>query len=226
MSSSDAILALCVTALTGNTVAGSRVFAPRDLPTWDGDLPVLFVSADDEDGSTISQSVGYPQFDVVTSVRVVGRVRVEAADDDAAGAQASAALGTLRDQIKRAVITDRGMMGPQGPVQAYLSFRARKEYGGPASNAHHAQVVVEFGIQHYQGPDDFGIDEGDDLEQIDVTTVPPSGEMDRDGLAPLSWGGAPIKWTTDQILTFGIDPDPDDPTAPLAIELRVTDLNA
>ena len=170
MSSSDDILALCVAALRGKTDAASRVFAPRDLPTWDGDLPVLFVSADDEDASTISGPIGYPQFDVVTTVRVVGRVRVESEDDDAGGAQASAALGTLRDQIKRAVITGRGMMGPQGPVQAYVWFRARKEYGGQASNAHHAQVVVEIGIQHYQGADDFGGAIGDDLNEIRVTT--------------------------------------------------------
>ena len=172
---SDQILTLVQSALAGNTDAGANVFTPGGIPTWDGDLPVLLLYCDDEQGQTISGTVGYPQFDVVSTVKIEGRVQVGASNDDAGTAATSVALGTLRDQIKAAVINGPGLMAPLGPVQAFRWFRATKDYSDAGTAKHVGQITVEIGVEHYQGADDFFNAPNVDLRQVHATVAAPDG---------------------------------------------------
>lgn len=183
---SDQILVLVRTALLNKTDAGAKVFTPGGIPTWDGDLPVLLLYCDDEQGQSISGTVGYPQFDVVATVKVLGRVAVGATNDDAGTAIVSTALGRLRDQIKAAVINGPAMMAPLGPVQAFRWFRATKDYSDADTAKHTGQITVEIGVEHYQGADDFYVDDGDTLSQVVVRAGPDDAVLTSDDDVPLT----------------------------------------
>lgn len=167
---------LAVAALLGKTNAASRVYSPRRLPTSDGvGMPMLLVDCDMESGSSVSGTVGYPAFNVETTLRVTARTQVSATGDDGGTMQLSAALGVLRDQIKAAVINGPDLMAPLGPVQAFSRFTSRKEYGEPDAAFHTGQVVVEIGVQHYQSGSDFYVDEGVSLQRVQAIVDMPDG---------------------------------------------------
>lgn len=173
---SDDILDLVVQALIGRTAAGTRVYSPRRLPTTDAmTFPLLMCDCDVESGSSVSGSVGYPAFNVETTVRIIGRAQALAAGDDDGSAQLSAALGALRDQIKAAVINGPDLMAPLGPVQAFSRFTSRKQYGETEDRLHNGDVVVEIGVQHYQSGADFFVDAGVALKQVRAIVDMPSG---------------------------------------------------
>ena len=69
---SAAIRQMVVTALTGTTSAGDRVFSPRDWSTSPDMYPVLLVQTPFEQKK--SQGRNTPAFTTLTTVRITGRV--------------------------------------------------------------------------------------------------------------------------------------------------------
>lgn len=183
MTTSAALRTIAISALTGTTAAGSSVFSPRDIPTWDQSYPMLIVTTDDEDGEGLGRN-GAPQFNVTATLRVVARVEASAEDDDLGAAECYAQLETLRDQIKAAVINYPALMRE---LQQFSSFRSRMQVGGKEDSAfHQGQLVVEVGMEFYQGPDDFyqpptsaleivsaGMTVADGTQQLGATIVLP-----------------------------------------------------
>lgn len=152
MTTSATLRAIALTALAGSTTAGSNVFSPRDIPTWDGSYPMLIVTTDDEDGDSHGRN-GPPQFTVTATLRVIARVEQAAEDDDLGATLVLAELETLRDQVKTAVINYPALMVE---LQQFSFFRARMRTTGKEDTAlHQGEVVVEIGLEFYQGPEDF-----------------------------------------------------------------------
>ncbi|AUT47010.1 hypothetical protein [Achromobacter sp. AONIH1] len=152
MTTSVDLRLLAVDALKDATTAGANVYSPRDLATWDGDYPMLVVTAPQEDGQGLGR-IGAPQFNVTTTLRVLGRVQRAAEDDDQAAARLYEDLEAMRDQVKRAIINHPAIMGL---LQQYPFFRsAIDEAAREDSGLHQGQVVVDIGMEFFQGPDDF-----------------------------------------------------------------------
>lgn len=100
---SAAIRQMVVTALTGTTSAGDRVFSPRDWSTSPDMYPVLLVQTPFEQKK--SQGRNTPAFTTLTTVRITGRVQEYDGDTVDDGAmRAELALESLREQVERAVI--------------------------------------------------------------------------------------------------------------------------
>lgn len=172
MTTAAQLRAIAVDALTGTTDAAENVFSPRDIPTWDGTYPMLIVVTDDEDGESLGRN-GPPQFNVTSTLKVLGRVEQAAQDDDVGAALVYGALETLRDQIKAAVINYTPLMSQ---LQQFSFFRARMQVGGKEDAAQHqGQVVVEIGMEFFQGPDDFNQPTLVAFEEVDLTISEPDG---------------------------------------------------
>ena len=149
MTTSVDLRLLAVDALKDATTAGANVYSPRDLATWDGDYPMLVVTAPQEDGQGLGR-IGAPQFNVTTTLRVLGRVQRAAEEDDLAAAKLYEDLEALRDQVKRAIINHPTIMGL---LQQYPFFRsAIDEAAREDSGLHQGQVVVDIGMEFSKGP--------------------------------------------------------------------------
>lgn len=161
---------LVVAALTGATTAGTNVFSPLDWPTWSGDYPVLMVTTPDEDAESLGRN-GAPQFTVTSTLRVTARVNAEDVANDQGAAAAYAALEVLRDQIKVAVINYTPLMQL---LQQFPFYRTRMRVGAEGEQ-HLGEVVVDIGLEFYQGPEDFYPIPTVPLTGVDVTFVEPDG---------------------------------------------------
>lgn len=177
MTTGTALLALCTPLLTGTTNAGARVYTPADIPSVDGEYPMLLVDMDEESGESLG-NIGGPQFVVTHTLRVEGRVGAPAASDDLGAAAAYAAVNTLRDQILAAILGGAGvaaLLAPSGPVQEFAGYRAEKGRSDATAGRHYAKVVVTFDIAVRADLRDFGGVTTVPLENVHVTTGVPSG---------------------------------------------------
>lgn len=170
MTTTAELRTLVVSALGGATSAGSNVFSPLDMPTWNGEYPILFITTPDEDGESLGRN-GAPQFTVTATLRVVARVAQMAAGNDQGAALAYAALETLRDQIKVAVINYPPLMQQ---LQQFPYYRTRMDVKAEGEQ-HLGEVVVDIGLEFYQGPEDFYPIPIVPLDGVDVTFVEPDG---------------------------------------------------
>ncbi len=133
---------------------------------------MLLVLLGDEDGDSLGRN-GPPQFNVTATLRVVARVEQPAEDDDKGAALAYASLETLRDQIKAALINYTPLMEQ---LQQFPFFRSRIQVGGQEASAmHQGQLVVDIGLEFFQGPDDFCAPDTNQLSEIDIGFVVPDG---------------------------------------------------
>lgn len=172
MTTAAGVLALCIAPLIGATDAGSRVFSPLDIPTAEGEYPMLFVLLDDEDGESWG-NVGGPQFTVTGRLQITGRVEAVASNDDAGAALVYAALGQLRDQCKAAIF-NAGLLAPIGPVQEFAGFRSSMSRSDATSGKHGGQVVLSIDLKYLQDLSDFPTTPVP-LENVHITTNAPAG---------------------------------------------------
>lgn len=149
MTTSADITGLVVAALTGTTDAGANVFAPRDWPTWDGSYPVVLVSAPEETGESLGRNA--PQFTVTTTLRIEARRQLPATDSDVAAASLMDGLQGMREQVKQAVINSTALTAI---TQQYPFFRSHITTD-PSGDQHLGQMVMDLGVEFYQGPEDF-----------------------------------------------------------------------
>jgi hypothetical protein len=162
MTTSADITTLVVKALTGTTDAGKNVFAPRDWPTWDGSYPVVLVSAPEEDGASLGRNA--PQFTVTTTVRIEARRQLPATASDAAAASLMDGLQAMREQVKQAVINSPDLTKI---TQQYPFFRSRITTD-PSGDEHLGQMVMDLGVEFYQGPEDFWPIPLADITEMDI----------------------------------------------------------
>ncbi|SEJ21620.1 hypothetical protein SAMN04244572_03148 [Azotobacter beijerinckii] len=141
--------ALAAEALKGRTDAGLNVFSARTWPTWDGQYPLLYLHTPAEDMESLGRHA--PQFTVTATLKISARVRVPQQTDNAGAAQAQLALEQIQDQAKRALINNPALMSR---LQQFPFIRSEfREDGEGGSEL--AELVMEVGMEFYQGPEDF-----------------------------------------------------------------------
>ncbi|MBB4863349.1 hypothetical protein HNP46_002196 [Pseudomonas nitritireducens] len=155
---------LTVEALTGKTAAAARVYYARTWPTWNGLYPMLYLHAPTEDMESLGRN-GAPQFTVTVTIRISARVAVKHQPNNAGAVAAQVALEQLQEQIKRAVINYTPLMRQ---LQQFPFVRSEfKENGDGGDEV--AELVVDIGMEFYQGPEDFCPVDLDELQQLTIT---------------------------------------------------------
>lgn len=159
---SEVLRGLVVTALrNANTLAGDRVFAPRDWPVASKDMPALLVD-DEREESRSRGNAGFPAFHTTAFIVVDGRVEsVASGDPDAALAAVKADLATLRSQIKAAVMASYDIVRQVEQIAAVRSQVAVSA----ESKKHVGELRMEFAFVY---PEDFEPVITDELQGMDV----------------------------------------------------------
>lgn len=149
MTTSSDLRRLAAEALKDKTAAGANVFSPRTWSTWNGSYPLVYLNVSGEDMDSLGRHV--PEFTVTATLRVSARVSVKQLPNNAGAAQAQLELEALQDQIKRALINNPALMTR---IQQFSFVRSEfKEDGEGATEL--AELVMELGLEFYQGPEDF-----------------------------------------------------------------------
>lgn len=152
---SEVLRGLVVTALrNANTLAGDRVFAPRDWPVTSKDMPALLVD-DEREESQSRGNAGFPAFYTTATIMVGGKV--EGLDEMAVKAD----LSTLRGQIKTAVLTSYDIVRQVEQIAAVRSQVAVSA----ETKKHVGELRMEFAFTY---PEDFEPAIGDELQGMDV----------------------------------------------------------
>lgn len=166
----SAIRKMVVTALTGKTDAGERVYSPRDWPTSASLYPALLVQTPFDHKK--AQGRNTPAFTTLTTIRITGRVQeYDGEFDDDGAMRAEVALEDLREQIERAVINSYELTRK---IQKYAEIRSTINVDADGE-AHMGQLLYEIDIEYYQGPEDFYPVETVPLEGMDITIAMPDG---------------------------------------------------
>lgn len=160
----DVAVDLVVDAIkAGATMAGQNVFDPRSWPTELGDMPIVLVEMPSEEKAGHGRS-GAPMFTGVVTVPVIGRLTAKALAGDAAAPALRAALGVLQRQIERAVVNDYAL---RRAIQKHAFIRAKRQVSAEGEQLV-GQLAMEFGLEIYQGPEDFHPVEGEPLEELAI----------------------------------------------------------
>lgn len=160
---------LVIDALKNQTVAGDRVYSPRDWPTSEDMYPAILVQTPIDVKNSLGRNA--PQFTTVTTVRITGRLQELDDEEDNGALKAAESLESLREQVERAVINSYELTRQ---VQQFLQVRSTIDVDA-SGEGHLAQLLMEIDIEYYQGPEDFYPVETTDLEGIDVTLEMPDG---------------------------------------------------
>jgi len=137
-----AIRQLAVAAITGaGTYAGQRVFSPLTFATWDQIYPVVIVRTPREHKESLVR--GQPQFNVTTTISVVGRVQRNTEAD------AEADIETLGLQIEQALFGNYALVlatqqFPTVEVKTTVTAEGKQWLG---------EVELEISAEFYQGFD-------------------------------------------------------------------------
>lgn len=150
MTSAASLRTLAVAALTGATAAGNNVFSILDWPTWNGSYPVVYLQTPQEEKESIGRQ-GAPQFTVTATLRISARVQTPAQANGAGAAAALVALENLQQQIEVALINNPTLMGQ---LQQFPFIRAEKKVDGEGAQ-NLGELVLDIGMEFYQGPEDF-----------------------------------------------------------------------
>ena len=145
------------------TDAGPRVYAPRDWPSWDSQYPVVFVSAPEETKTSMGRHV--PQFTVVVTARLSIRVAKPAVAGDGSAGQAEAQLWAIQRQLEVALINAYAI---SLPIQQFPTITTRLAYSSEGA-LHLAGLVMEVGLEFYQGYEDFAPIVATDLTEVAIT---------------------------------------------------------
>ena len=169
MTVSADLFALAVTALTGSTNAGTRVFSPLDWPTWDGTYPCMYIHPPVEDKESLGRA-GAAQFTVVATLTVESRFQCPAGSlsspFDSGAATVENALSVMAGQIERALINSPSLTTL---VSQFPFIRTRMNLSAEGEQ-HLGNLITEIGLEFYQGPEDFYQPITFEIEQITVTT--------------------------------------------------------
>lgn len=163
MTTTADLRSLAAAALSGATDAGTNVFAARDWPTWNGSYPVLYLQTPIEDKESISRN-GAPQFTVTATLRISARVQKPTTTTGTGAAAAVVALETLQRQMEVALINNPALMSQ---LQQFPFVRTEMKVDDDGDQ-NLAELVMDVGLEFYQGPEDFYPVATVPLEQITV----------------------------------------------------------
>ena len=150
MTTTSDLRLLAVEGLMGKTIAGSNVFSARTWPTWKGSYPILYLHSPVEDMASLGTNGG-PQFTVTATLRVSARVEVKALPKNAGAAEAMVQLEIIQQQIKMALINFPPLMSR---LQQFPFVRSEIHEDG-TGETELAELVMDIGMEFYQGPEDF-----------------------------------------------------------------------
>ncbi|WP_234407526.1 phage tail protein [Pseudomonas bohemica] len=151
--------------LKGVTLAGDNVFSARTWATWKGVYPVLFLQSPIEDMESLGRN-GAPQFTVTTTLVISARVEVKTLPRNAGAAQATLELEQIQNQIKIALINYSPLMSQ---LQQYPFIRSEISVSSEGESEL-AELVMQIGLEFYQGPEDFYPVPTTALEQMDISS--------------------------------------------------------
>lgn len=164
MTTTSDLRELTAAALKDQTLAADRVYSARTWATWSGLYPVILLASPQEDMEGLGRA-GAPQFTVTTTLRVVARVQVPEQANNAGAAQAQLLLEQIQEQVKRAVINNPALMRNLQQIPFVRSQFREPEEGAKVL----AELVMDIGMEFYQGPEDFYPQEVVDLQQVSIT---------------------------------------------------------
>lgn len=149
ITTSDTVQQAFITALDGKTAAGANIFSPRTWPIALDGMPVVLVQSPKERKESLGPNA--PSYDVLATIRVVGRLTFKALPDDAAATQALAALSILQRQIEVAVINNYALFLLISEIVSVDTVNDVKSEG----NQPIAELTMDFVCKFYQGPECF-----------------------------------------------------------------------
>lgn len=183
---------LAVKALMGKTLAGHRVYSPRDWATREKSYPLLLVQTVYEE--KFSKGRNAPQFDTVTTLQIAARIEeFDGELDDDGAMKAQLKLEQLKEEIERAVINSYEITRL---IQQFKHIRSQLDLN-PDGEGHTGQLVIQMDIEYYQGPEDFYPVEGGAFEAVDLRmsmpkdTQKPGIDIDLPQPSPDGAGGPP-----------------------------------
>jgi hypothetical protein len=161
----DLIATLLSTEVGGQypTNAGDNVFTPGDWATFTGQYPVILCRAPREEKEPWG-GYGETEFKVTATIELIARVQAPSAQGDAGALAAENDLETLESQIQGTVINNpalRGLISQIASVQSELAVTAKGQQ-------HIGELVIRYGLEFYQGPEDFYVPTGPALEEVAI----------------------------------------------------------
>ena len=119
------------------TLAGARVYAPRDWPTKDDVYPAIFVSAPSGEKESLGRN--QPLYTTTETIRLLSRVDAPAASSDGNAGPVQATLLAMKRQIEVTLIGAPALMS-----QIQQIARVRSELGFNSGGEKH---LGELGIE-------------------------------------------------------------------------------
>lgn len=142
----DTLVALVETGLKGRTVAGDRVYSPRDWPAATSDLPIIKIAQPFERKD--SQGPNAPAYDVSSTIQVIATVTLlPAITNDQAAGIAQSALAIVQRQIERALINNYDLYLV---ISEIVSVDVKSEIRSDGSG-HVGELTMDFVMKFYQG---------------------------------------------------------------------------
>lgn len=173
MTTTADLLAVAVTALTNATDAGANIFSVRNWPTWSGDYPIIFIRTPEEEKESLGRH-GPPQFTTTATLTVLVRSQAPASGTvpfDSGALDVETELNKLKQQIEVALINYPALTSL---IQQFPFVRSRMTITSEGEQ-HLGELVVEFGLEFFQGPDDFYQAPSSPLTDIELTVQEPNG---------------------------------------------------
>jgi hypothetical protein len=155
MTTSADIRALFVTALTGATDAGTAVYSPFDWPTARDAYPLLLVHARRERKESLGPNA--PEFNVYTTLEIIGRIKSPALVGDAGSAAALLAAERLKAQVEAVLINNPAIWADPDGGQRIEQFTSVESELSTNSDGDMpmAELLMHIEVKFYQGPEDF-----------------------------------------------------------------------
>jgi hypothetical protein len=153
-------------------VPDGNVFSPRDWPTYAGQYPMILLQTPREEKQSLGRHV--PQFTVIVVLKVTARVQAPAAPADAGAITAEVAIEALKTAIEVALINDSALMDviqQFAYVNSMIKVDAEGEY-------HIGELTQEYGLETYQGPEDFAPPASVPLDELMLTVKEPAGTVE------------------------------------------------
>jgi hypothetical protein len=159
ITTTEDVQGLIVTALLNSTGAGDQVWAPREWPTDLSKIvqPAILVQAPRERKESLGPNA--PSYDVLATIRLVGRLTLKAQADDAHAPLVLAALALLQRQIEVAIINNGPLFLVISEIVSVDTVLEIKSDGAQPIG----ELTMDFVCKFYQGPEAFA--------QPDVTAI-------------------------------------------------------
>nr|GAT43698.1 predicted protein [Mycena chlorophos] len=146
------------------TAAGASVFSPRDWASFNGQYPAIFVLSKSEDRASLGPN-GAQQFTTTTEIVITARVVAKMLPNGAGALGAQLALEALKTEIDQ-VLVNNPVITPLIQQIAYVHTEISVNDNG---TDHLAELEMHFGIEFYEGPEDFYPVEGVPITDVNVT---------------------------------------------------------